>query len=633
MTNQTTREYLNYFVESNNPNFAVMLKGKWGAGKTYFVKGIIEEWSNKQVISDSEVNLKPIYISLNGISKKREIIDSLKAKISPILYSKGAKFASGILKGFFKSALKIDFDYDHDDKKDGSINISFDPISIFKSSNEKIKGNRILIFDDIERCKIPIDELYGYINDFVEHSECKVILISDEKKLEDEKIENTKSKYQYSVFKEKIIGQTFEIKPDTELAVDFFINSVSSDIKPYLLEGKDLIIKTFEISEKENLRVLQRAIYDYERLFKLIDPKLKEDSEKYKTLFKNYLGYFLIYFLEIKTGTKDISSFQQLLFVSNKEKDNNFSHYEDIISTYNLIHSSKLFTPHVLVDFISNGNYENLITEINNSSIYSTEKKEKHWEKLWYWKLLDDDDYSRLLDKVTNDFFQTNEFHVTEILHISGILFSLTDANLYSGKTKEEVVKRAKVIIDELDLSEFKDHRGFSPLTWGSRQKAYASDKTPEFKSILGYIKEKLDTIKIEKSSQRIEEIFYGLTNESIDDLYLTVKEYDYNLENIIECTPMISNLETGKFAKVIFNLNNEAIFRFIQFIEYRYFPEKTYSNRTIENQQLEEKDTLINLKPLIEKEIENKSNKDKILRKHQLSELVSIIDKSIKRL
>lgn len=458
-------------------------------------------------------------------------------------------------------------------------------------------------------------------------------MISDEKKLEDEKTEDSKSKYEYSVFKEKIIGQTFEIKPDTELAVDFFINSVSSDIKANLLETRDLIIKTFEVSEKENLRVLQRAIYDYERLFKFIDPKLKEDEEKYKILFSNYLGYFLIYFLEIKTGSKDISSFQQLTFASDNEKEKNYSHYEEIISTYGLIHSSKLLTPSNLIDFISNGNYEYLINEINNSSIYSIEKKEKDWEKLWYWRLLDDDDFSRLLTKVTSDYFKTSEFHITEILHISGILFSLIEISLYTDKTKSQVVDRAKSLIDKLDLSEFKGSNGVSYLSIVSWQKRYSSEKTIEFKSILSYTQNKIDKIKVEKSSHVIEDIFYGITNDNIDDLYQKVRNYDYNLEDIIEKTPMLSKLDIQKFAGVILNLNNEAIFRFIQFIEYRYFPEKTYANRVIENQQLEEKNTLIELKTIIENEINNKKNENKVLRKHQLSELYKMIEKSINRL
>lgn len=61
--------------------------------------------------------------------------------------------------------------------------MDIDPITIFKGDNENIKGNRIIIFDDIERCKVPIDEVYGFINDFVEHSKCKIILISDEEKI------------------------------------------------------------------------------------------------------------------------------------------------------------------------------------------------------------------------------------------------------------------------------------------------------------------------------------------------------------------------------------------------------------------------------------------------------------------
>ena len=205
-------------------------------------KNIFHSWYNAQVIVEGDINLKPIYVSLNGIAKKSEIIEALKAKISPFLYSKGAKFASDIFKGFIKSTLKIDFDYDNDNKADGSLNLNFDPISIFKSSNEKIKGNRILIFDDVERCKIPLDELYGFINDFVEHSQCKVILISDEDKIDDE---NTKdSKFKYPVFKEKIVGQTFEIKPDTIKAIDFFLESVSSEIRPFLVEYKELISRS-----------------------------------------------------------------------------------------------------------------------------------------------------------------------------------------------------------------------------------------------------------------------------------------------------------------------------------------------------------------------------------------------------
>lgn len=632
MTNQTTKEYLDYFVTSQNPNFAVMLKGKWGAGKTYFIRGIIEGWENKQVISESEINLRPIYISLNGISKKNEIVELLKAKISPFLYSKGAKFATDILKGFFKSTLKIDFDYDNDGKGDGSVNINFDPISIFKSSNEKIKGNRILIFDDVERCKIPIDELYGFINDFVEHSQCKVILISDEDKINEEHTKD--SKYKYPVFKEKIIGQTFEIKPDTEQAIDFFLDSIrDNNIRTHLVESKDLIINIFNISKKENLRVLQRAIYDFERLFNFTDKELAKDKDKHKVLIKNYLSYFLIYFLEFKTGNEDISSFQQTQFFSDDKSEKKYTQYEEVVATYSLLHSTKLFTSFRLIDFIKNGDYTDLVSEINNSTIYAKGKVEKDWEKLWYWQLLDDDDFSTLLDSVSTSFFTMEDFHITEILHISGILFSLIDAKLYKKKSKSQVINRAKQLIRKINLSEFKDQRGFSILTWGSWQKAYASDKTEEFKSLVKYTQNILGEIKQNKSAEAVEDIFYNITNENVDELYQKIRNYNDDLDNIIEYTPMLAKLNPKKFTETILSLNNNSIFRLKHFFEYRYFPEKTYSNVTIQDHHRQEKDLLLSLYSSISKEINARKNKKKVIRKHVLDELNIMIKNSIDRL
>jgi hypothetical protein len=631
MTNETTKEYLNYFVTSQNPNFAVMLKGKWGAGKTYFIRGIIEEWENAEVIVDGDINLKPIYISLNGIAKKSEIIELLKAKISPFLYSKGAKFASEIFRGFIKSTLKIDFDHNGDNIADGSLNINFDPISIFRSSNEKIKGNRILIFDDVERCKIPLDELYGFINDFVEHSQCKVILISDEDKIDDE---NTKdSKFKYPVFKEKIVGQTFEIKPDTIEAIDFFLESVSSKIKPYLIEYKELIIKTFDVSKKENLRVLQRAIYDFERLFNFTNKDLLNDENKFKELVKNYLGYFLIYFLEFKTGSEDISSFQQSQFVSESKEGRKYTQYEEVIATYSLLHSSNLFTPFRLIDFIKNGDYTDIVSEINNSVIYAKNKEEKDWERLWYWQLLDDDDYLDLIDKVSKCFFTTDDFHITEILHISGILFSLIDSKLYKKKSKQQVVNRAKTLIKKTDLKEFRDSRGFSMLTWGSWKKAYASDKTEEFRYLVKYTRELLEKIKQDKSGEAIEDIFYNITDDNIDELYQKTNDYNENLGSIIERTPMLACLNPKKFTETVLSLNNESLFRLQHFFEYRYFPEKTYSNVTIEDYQKKEKDFLVGLTTKISKEINSRKNARKVIRKHVLGELNNMIEKSIERL
>lgn len=139
MDNKHIIEYLDYYIKSDNTNFAVLLKGSWGSGKTFFVKKMIDNWSTPNIENDEFIALNPIYVSLNGLSSKKEIIDKLKEKINPFLHSKGMKISKAILKGFIKSTLKIDFDYDKDNENDGSLNLNFDPILIFKEDNEKLK--------------------------------------------------------------------------------------------------------------------------------------------------------------------------------------------------------------------------------------------------------------------------------------------------------------------------------------------------------------------------------------------------------------------------------------------------------------------------------------------------------------
>jgi hypothetical protein len=623
MTNKYIIDYLDYYVSTENVNFAVLLKGKWGAGKTYFIKNQILKWAEEDNNSEDHVSFKPIYISLNGVNTKKEIIEKLKEKLNPFLYSKGMKVTKAIFKGFIKSTLKIDIDYDKDGNNDGRANINFDPISIFKEENENIKGDKILIFDDIERCKIPLDELYGFINDFVEHSSCKVILLSDEKKIIENE-EKAPTKYLYSSFKEKIIGQTFEISPSTDEAVDYFIEKLSADIIPYLKSHRDLIIKIFNTSEKENLRVLQRALFDFNRLTSLLPTDLASDKDKYPLLIKSLLSYFLIYYLEFHTGNDKVELFQQIVFKD--EDENKFQHYVEAIKNEDLIHSTRIFTPDNLLNFISSGIYEELIKEIENSIIYKP-AEEKDWEKLWYWKFLDDDDFEYLLPSVSDNFFKTERFHFTEVLHIAGILFNLIDNNLYSEKTKIEILDRAKLLIAQ--SKELKDITDFYLILRGTWRKSYASEQTDEFKELVSFLKNTTKAKQSENSQKYVSEILFKLTSENIDNLYEEFKNYDYANDNIFESTPIFKGVDPIKFADVILGLTNKAIFDLTGYIEYRYYPERRFSNKFIEDYHIQElpfisglRDILLvkqnNLKPL------------KLTRIKNLIEVLSNIEKKL---
>ncbi|WP_230850197.1 P-loop NTPase fold protein, partial [Vibrio harveyi] len=79
----------------------------------------------------------------------------------------------------------------------------------------------------LERSQISTVEVLGFINELVEISQVKVILVANEKVL----IEGD-DKGIYKEFKEKVIGKTFEIKHDfSSVLCDFLDGSSLSEYK------------------------------------------------------------------------------------------------------------------------------------------------------------------------------------------------------------------------------------------------------------------------------------------------------------------------------------------------------------------------------------------------------------------
>lgn len=44
MTNHTISDFLRTYIENPDPRYAVMLKGKWGCGKSYFISKWVEAY-------------------------------------------------------------------------------------------------------------------------------------------------------------------------------------------------------------------------------------------------------------------------------------------------------------------------------------------------------------------------------------------------------------------------------------------------------------------------------------------------------------------------------------------------------------------------------------------------------------
>jgi hypothetical protein len=631
--NEHITDYLNYYVDLENPQYAVMLIGNWGCGKTFFIKSIINEWTEPNS-EPNNISLKPIYISLNGISTTHSINEKIRAEISPFLYSKGMKVAKKVLNGLLKTTVKIDMNFDEDEKNDGSFSFNVDSLGLLDSSNKEIKGKRILIFDDIERCKIETDEIFGYINNFVEHSSCKVVLLSDEKKIKD-KYEKSKSELDvsYKDFKEKLVGQTFEVKSDIESAINFFIEDTKNLNKnSELTSHNQMIIDLFKSSKLENLRVLKQALLDFSRIIKNIDSKLKE-HENYDEFIKSFLTYFIIIYAEHKTGNDKIENFQGITFIGEEEKEKKNlveGKYQEILNKYNIYHSTYTFSIHKILHYIENGfiNKEVFNNELKSNAFFRQDE-EQDWEKLWYWTYLEDSDFKKYRNTVWSKFTSGNISQTTILFHIVGILFKLIDEGLLS-KNKPYILNKSKQILKSIFSKDTIENKhlifGYMNASWG---KQYHSHQTDEFKSLREYFDKLLKEKQSSNCKNFLKDIFENLNSESLVEIYSKLKEAIPDATNIYERTAIFKEVNGKKLGKKVKLLNNKALFDFKNFIHSRYYPEEIYSNVRLEKYHKDDLVCLIDLRD----EIQKNHKKREIIKNKLLNEFKNDLENIIEKI
>ncbi|HBL8879756.1 TPA: hypothetical protein LTW56_004562, partial [Enterobacter cloacae] len=175
--NEHLRSYLSYYNGLNNPKYAVLVKGEWGVGKTHLINSILKD------------NDK-FYISLFGLTTIQEVHSAVFVKMYPT-----RSWMRKILNLFGNSSMKAN-----------DITLTFGPL-IGNIANalikEKVDNSKPIVFDDLERSSIKLEDLFGAINKYVEHHGCKVIVIAHDDKLNKRLIDK----------KEKIFGQVIKVSP------------------------------------------------------------------------------------------------------------------------------------------------------------------------------------------------------------------------------------------------------------------------------------------------------------------------------------------------------------------------------------------------------------------------------------
>ncbi len=261
------KEEIIEYIKTKESNGALLITGKWGCGKSYILKKIVEQFNSGKEYAVA-------IISLFGIDSVAALNDRVKAEYlehNSNFLGKTAIKAYKSLGKVAKTSCTVVSSAMPESAIASAISsgvssvVSFNPLSFIAVKNTVgVKDNKrqfALIFDDFERCNIEHKNLLGAINEYVENKEIKTILVADEEKISNES---------YSEFKEKLISRTLKLQPN-------FISIIESIIKSYnetqlgyinfLKKNKDTICQVFIESKSENLRSLKAYLIDFERVY------------------------------------------------------------------------------------------------------------------------------------------------------------------------------------------------------------------------------------------------------------------------------------------------------------------------------------------------------------------------------
>lgn len=174
LTDDEITEIIIKYIDEDIYNYAVMIDGEWGCGKTYFVKEcLIKAIAEHEKMKGDEQRKKVVYISLYGVDSTNEISKQILLES----YLEGTGKAKRLLHTGTK-ILGTAFSVLPALGIDANVNTLSDKLAELLPVK-----NSILIFDDLERCDCPINEILGYINTFVEQEGMKVIIVANEKEI------------------------------------------------------------------------------------------------------------------------------------------------------------------------------------------------------------------------------------------------------------------------------------------------------------------------------------------------------------------------------------------------------------------------------------------------------------------
>ena len=534
------------YIRSDYTDYAIMINGEWGVGKTHF-------WNNKirKKIESMQLNGKrftTIYMSLYGISNLEEISKKIFIETTQLMDKNLRKFMDANGQTNIPEYAKTGLDManffgvtQNGDKID---------YADFFSTDDKV-----LCFDDLERANVDVIDILGYINNFVEHDHIKTIIICNEKELSTklkssnlemktfiatylldkqgelnnpdkpmvEKIQNKiehvfDKANDYERIKEKLIGETFEYAPK----FDYIINGIlmryenNPELIRFLRENTGIIISTFNRSGTRNLRILKHALNDFKKIYEMVNKSYSNTSNR---VMQTMLIFTIAVSFEIKAGKitkekfiniKDNEEYKSILVSSRILMDNRQFYIKEFDQNYYYNFKAEYRFFKFIEYYVRTRIFDMKLFKENMDTIRNTVDTENlpSYKRLLteeYWKI-SDNEFEAVIEDIIEDV-KEGKIKLIDMVKIFAY---------FSYFSRKGLIK--------YDLKTLKS-MFFNGMNMSSLTSEYCSN-----------IEEELGKIAIEEVEEDMEEIlkhFHKLNDQLLD------KMYREKAEEIMKCIPM----------------------------------------------------------------------------------------------
>lgn len=546
------------YIRADYTDYAIMINGEWGSGKTYF-------WNHKirNKIESMQVNGKKyttIYMSLYGISNLEEISKKIFIETTQLMDKNLKKYMGSkgekVIPEYAKTGLDMANFFGVTQNGD---KINYEE---FFSTEDKV-----LCFDDLERANVDVIDILGYINNFVEHDHIKTIIICNEKELSTklkssnlemktfiatylldkenklniktdepmvERIQDTieyvfDKANDYERIKEKLIGETFEYAPEFTYIINglFMRYERYPELIRFLRQNSNLITSTFNKSGTRNLRILKHALNDFKKVFDMVNASYPNTNNR---VLQTMLIFTIAISFEIKAGKVTKDKFKNIanneeyrailvssrVFMDNRQfyiKEFDSTYYYNFKADYRFFKFIELYVRTRIFDMkIFRDDMEVIRNTVDTDQLpgYKRLLTEEYWK-------ITDDQFPSVIDGILKDI-KDGKIKPIECVKLFAYFSYFIEKNLidYDIKTMESV---------------FTNGMNIASVT-----SEYCADA-----------KEELEQIAIEnpgEEMQRIIKRFYEINTQLKDRMYTE------KTEELFKCIPMKMEVFYDKYAK-----------------------------------------------------------------------------------